>query len=573
MKSRVSLALIALVTLAPTAAHAGGFELAAPGTRSLGRGGAFMSRADDPMALTYNPAALAFLPGYQLQLGSHLIFYDACVQRSGTYGDSNPGSGVESRFGFADAADPSSFVNREFPQVCRGGAPGPSPQLVFSARPIEELGFALGLNAPSGVGSSSWGDADGTVTAADGTVLPTPVRYGGIDASLLLFHISAGVGFSPIPELSFGATFQWGISTVNFNTFTNAGSGPQDPAQDINTQLDVADYFIPAAVFSVHAVPIPQLDIVGMARISDGIDADGTLNLTTGFYGTSEAGSYVPIGSTIDGVNLRTAQPFQFGLSVRYSDQRNPNRRPRAVTDRNRRDELRGERPPDDEGPWGQNSVVDSMLTEVWDIEVDVIYQFNDPVNDFVVTNPMGASVNICEPFPGETPAEAETRCNDTPSLQAPVPARIPLAKGWQDQLIVRVGGDFNLLPGLLAIRGGVHFETSGVNQNYQTQDFIPGMRLGLHLGATVRIERFDISLAYAHIFQFTETITDARYRHTAALGNEGQCTDPSGAMYDPDNPVVDRGCYPMGLGSVINAGTYSASFNMLSLSMRYHFN
>ena len=43
--------------------------------------------------------------------------------------------------------------------------------------------------------------------------------------------------------------------------------------------------------------------------------------------------------------------------------------------------------------------------------------------------------------------------------------------------------------------------------------------------------------------------------------------------MYDPDNPVVDRGCYPMGLGSVINAGTYSASFNMLSLSMRYHFN
>lgn len=572
MKLRVSLALIALVTLAPTAAHAGGFELAAPGTRSLGRGGAFMARADDPMALGYNPAALAFLPGYQLQLGSHLILYDACVQRSGTYGDSSPGSGVESRFGFAD--DPA-FSDRPFPEVCRGGAPGPSPQLVFAARPIEQLGFALGILAPSGVGSSSWGESDGTVTAEDGTVLPTPVRYGGIDASLLLFHISAGVGFSPIPELSFGATFQWGISTVNFNTFTSAGSGPQDPAQDINTRLQVADYFVPAAVFSVHAVPIPQLDIVAMARISDGIDADGTLNLTTGFYGTGMDGSYAPFGSAIEGVNLRTAQPFQFGLSVRYSDQRNPDRRPRAVSDHNRREELRGERPPDDEGPWGQNTVVDSMLTEVFDIELDFIYQFNDPVNDFVVTNPMGATVGICEPRPGEDAAAAQARCmSEGANLTAGVPQTIPLAKGWRDQLIFRLGGDFNVLPGLLAIRGGVHFETSGVNQNYQTQDFIPGMRLGLHLGTTVRIERFDFSLAYAHVFQFTETITDARYRHTAALGggvDNGQC-EGDGA-YDPDRPVVDRGCYPMGIGSVINAGTYSASFNLLSLSMRYHFN
>jgi hypothetical protein len=66
-------------------------------------------------------------------------------------------------------------------------------------------------------------------------------------------------------------------------------------------------------------------------------------------------------------------------------------------------------------------------------------------------------------------------------------------------------------------------------------------MRLGQHVGATLRVERFDVSVAYAHVFQFDET--------------------------------VERGCYPRGLGSVINAGTYRAEYNLLSLSLRYHFN
>src|SRR5690554_6726127 len=110
MIGRRSLTLLTiLATLGvPGLAHAGGFEFAAPGTRALGRGGAFAARADDPMALGYNPAALAFLPGYQLMLGSHLSFYDACVERTGTYNQSNVTDtwSAESRFGAPDANDP-----------------------------------------------------------------------------------------------------------------------------------------------------------------------------------------------------------------------------------------------------------------------------------------------------------------------------------------------------------------------------------------------------------------------------------------------------------------------------------
>ncbi len=551
LRSLLALALALGAAWVPSLAHAGGFELAAPGTRSLGRGGAFLARADDPMALGYNPAALAFLPGTQLQLGSHLILADSCATRAGTYNDSdvlNSGSGFDSRFGYAEST-PSNWVNQPFPEICRGFTPGPSPQLVFSAHPMPGLGFALGFLAPSGVGSSSWGDEDGTITRDDGLVLPTPVRYAGIRSNLLLFHISAGVGYSPIPELSFGLTLQWGISTVSFTTFTSIGSGAQDPAQDIRTQLEVVDYFVPAGILSVHAVPIPQLDIAVFGRYSDGINADGTLDLTTGFYGTSMDGSYTPFTSRVDGVNLNTAQPFTFGLGIRYSDQRSPQGR---------------HRDPDEAGRIN-GRVEDPMQTENFDLELDFIYSFNDPVNDFVVTNPDGASVGICE-----APRDCAA---DGPSFSAPVPQRIPLARGWGDQLIVRAGGDWNIFPGLFAMRAGAHFETSGVNPNYQVQDFINGMRLGLHLGATLRIDRFDVSIAYAHVFQFTETITDARYRHTAATGTEGICPGPDGAVYDPDNPVVDRGCYPRGAGSIINAGTYTADFNLVSLSARYHFN
>src|SRR5690606_3285428 len=111
---------------------------------------------------------------------------------------------------------------------------------------------------------------------------------------------------------------------------------------------------------------------------------------------------------------------------------------------------------------------------------------------------------------------------------------------------------------------------TSGLSGTYQIQDVLPGMRLGLHVGATFRIERFDISIAYAHIFQFDETVTDGNYRLIAATGAGGQCA--GAPEYDPDQPVTSRGCFPQGAGAIVNNGTYSAQYNVISLQGSYHF-
>jgi long-chain fatty acid transport protein len=546
---RRALALASLLTLTlgmPGLAHAGGFEFAAPGTRALGRGGAFMARADDPMALGYNPAALAFLPGYQLMLGSHLSFYDACVQRDGSYDDSGVSSSwaFESQFGAPDASDPNNWVNQPFPEVCREGYPGPSPQLVFSGHPLPWLGFAVGILAPSGVGNGRWGNADGTIEV-DGRTLPTPTRYGLVEQDLLLFHPSIGVGVSPVDWISFGVTFQWGIGIVDFVNHTSAAAGAEDPADDVRTELNVTDPFVPAVIASVHLVPIDQLDVVFMARFSDSIDSSGTLRLTTGTYGTNMPGSLRPTTTTIEGTNLRAGQPWQFGLSVRYADRINERHR-----DPEQAEHVTGR-------------IEDRMQNEVWDLELDVVYQLNSQVKDFVVTQPEGAAATVCE-------ASGDPNNPCFSQFDAPLPRTLALPHGWNDQVSVRLGADWNVVPGMVALRAGAHFDTSGLNQRFQLQDFMPGMRLGLHAGATFRIERFDISVAYAHIFQFAETLEDPSYRLVAAQGMEGLCTGDQ--SYDPDRPVSDRGCYPLGYGAVVNGGTYSASYNVVSVQARYHF-
>lgn len=553
MNSRAPLATLTLLltSLSPTLAHAGGFEFAGPGTRALGRGGAFMARADDPMALGYNPAALAFLPGYQLQLGSHLIFYDACVDRAGGYDDSDVSStwAFESRFGAPDSGDPGNWVNQPFPQVCRSGAPGPSPQLVFTMHPLPELGIGFGILAPSGVGSGHWGNDDGTLEA-NGQTLPTPTRYGLVSQELLLFYPSVGVGYSPVEWLSFGVTLQWGIAVVDFVNHTSAGSGPEDPGDDVRTHLQAFDGFVPAAIFSAHIVPIDQLDITLMARVSDGIDAGATLNLTTGTYGTGQVGSLRPLRTELPGTRLQAGLPMQFGLGVRYADR----------TERRYRD-------PEEAGRV-TGRVEDRMQNEVWDIELDLVYTYNGAVKDFVVTPPAGAAANVCEADGSDDPEGCLSR------FDASLPGQLPLPHGWSDQFSARLGADWNVVPGTVALRAGTHFETSGLSSRYQIQDVLPGMRLGLHLGATFRFDIFDFSIAYAHIFQWSETVTaaDANYRHVAATGMEGQCPDPGGADYDPENPVTSRGCYPQGFGNAVNAGTYHAEFNVVSASVRMHF-
>lgn len=68
-QTRHALSVLAGLLLFPGLAAASGFGLFQHGGRGAAQAGAFTARASDPSALTYNPAAIARLEGFQLQAG------------------------------------------------------------------------------------------------------------------------------------------------------------------------------------------------------------------------------------------------------------------------------------------------------------------------------------------------------------------------------------------------------------------------------------------------------------------------------------------------------------------------
>ena len=74
MKSRVFWAIV-LVLLLGTASpvFSAGFHVHEQGIKAMGMGNAFTAQADDPSALFYNPAGIAFQEGTQISLGTLII--------------------------------------------------------------------------------------------------------------------------------------------------------------------------------------------------------------------------------------------------------------------------------------------------------------------------------------------------------------------------------------------------------------------------------------------------------------------------------------------------------------------
>ena len=555
----------AIVAIAPSVAHAGGFEFSGAGTRPLGRGGAFAARADDPLALLYNPAMLADLPDSQIHLSLGAAFLDACVQRSGTYGDSITSTGGPNIFD-STVGGPDAWTHDSFPRICNSGAPQVLPQLVANVRLADDFALAFGILAPNGVGGSTWGGSNGTVMVSNDThgnsLRPSPTRYALTDANLLLFHPSIGFGWRPVEWFRIGLTLQWGIGIISFSNYTNSGGGGEDPSADIRTQLSVVAPFVPAGILTMHFVPHESLDIVIGGRISDAVGgsvpASGSLTLTTNPYASADS-TQQPQSTTINGTTLRSAQPWQFWTGFRYGHRL----RPRAYS-----------RPADARLRPGPD---DPMADEAFDLELDVVYEYNQQVTDFVVTNPVGASANI---RPSSCPTSGIDPMTGMSCLASiPVPRTLPLAHGWSDNITFRLGSDINIIPGFLTVRAGASMELP-ISRSYvqwMTNDFMQGWRIGLHIGGTIRIDNhFDLSIAYAHIFSEQIQIGGegpaGNYRLVAATGMNGACMGTGGGTYDPSQPVSSRGCFPNGFGSVVNNGTYTQEFNVASISGTYHF-
>lgn len=127
------LVLAGVVVLVPALAVGAGFSLYEHGARAVALGGAFAATADDPTAVYYNPAGLAFLEGVKVTAGVYAISFDSKL-----YGDSPyPGRGYTAEM------DSRNFFPGHFYATGKIG---------------ERAGWGLGIYSPFGLGTA-WPDS------------------------------------------------------------------------------------------------------------------------------------------------------------------------------------------------------------------------------------------------------------------------------------------------------------------------------------------------------------------------------------------------------------------------------
>jgi hypothetical protein len=214
------------------------------------------------------------------------------------------------------------------------------------------------------------------------------------------------------------------------------------------------------------------------------------------------------------------------------------------------------------------------MTSERWDIEANAIVYFNG-ANDrsyFTAQNqrielqtvlPDGSPGSSAEVNVGQCVAEGGNDC-----ARREVPSFIH----GNTQLSLRLGGDYNILLGILAVRAGLSYETNGQDPNNLNITNYQLGRTGLHLGATWRIaHRTDLSVAYVHFIQqrVALTVNSRSPFRSSNPERDNVVTGQNDGM--ARFAVADAGDSVEG-PLYANAGTFYYHLDVLSFSIAQHF-
>jgi hypothetical protein len=558
------------LALLPSGVRADGEQLMPGGAQSIARGGANAAHPTDASAILQNPAGLVDLPD--------LAYYDfdtafnhICVHPYGYYGwgvyaqDARAGSTSNPDAHRSEFGDPesSAYGTRHLDSVCNSAGVAPVPQLAFVVRLNDRWAVGFGFVAPALVSGAQWGGKDGTIAVNDGgndgqASRPTPTRYELIrQQAKFALNPTAAVAYRALPWLSFGVTLQVTMASLD-NYVMMALRAGTSPTDDMLAKLHVADYFMPALTFGVYATPNKRWGLAGTFNWSDGFDGHGDLTVTTNAFHRNAVGDeLLPLQN--DPVKLkrvRVAAPWTATLAARYAQPRE-----------------------------GAPADADSMTKEVWDVEADASYTAN---------REMGANrVEIADSFSLEF-----RRANATPQMPLVVQqsdlSPLNLERHVLDVVAVRAGGSYNVVPGHLQVSAGAFFQSRGVEADYASISSYGFMRVGLSLGVVVRLGTVDLMAAYAHIFQEELDIAPPPYQpNTAATADpksgfderiyqDGQLSDKPRLDPKAPSPAAANGVASLQQPAVfesdtarrrvVNAGSYVASFNIVSIGLVHHF-
>lgn len=493
---------VALATLlvAPAAASAGGLDVGENGPVATGRGGAYAAAVDEPSAVYYNPAALATIDGFALTVNANIWLYDLTFQRD--------------PFTFQQG---NSDITVPFAEVSNSRNVFPAP-MIFASHDfgLEDWGFGFGVYGPPSIGWSDFGSADleelRDIAATDDNVRDWGHGYLMESSEMLLMYPSLAVAFD-FGDLQLGLTLQLGYLGT---TFVNAADGDgitdpnavsiEAPEAYARTTLDVSGITF-TGILGVRYQPFDALTLALSYRPRHEFSADGEINVEI----PPALQALATVGDNAATLNLTLPDLIRFGARWAFINNG------RAVAD----------------------------------IELDFTYETWSLLEGFDIQLDANIDIDLL----GET--------RQIPNVFIP--------KFYNDTMSLRLGSDI-YLHDAFTLRAGVFmegaagdfFSEGSTSPGYANIDFAPFHRVGLSLGGTVEVGRWDIDFAYQHVLS-------AEY-----VESNGQVDIlyPLWVCEDPQNQRDIDDCAELTREQAVHAvnnGSYDASYNLFSVGFTYN--
>jgi len=247
--------VVALILCAP-AARAGGILVGESGSQAQERGGAFVAKADDPMALSMNPAGLVNAKHIDIYLGMNLLNFSLDYQRRVT--------------------QPIMGEPTTFPKVTNDSNWQPVPEIVVVEKLTSKLAIAEGIYAPQGFPNRDFPCVANDNCTVDSAGTPAPNRYDIVHQESIVVFPSIAVAYRILPELDLGVRASWGIATAKARNFPWAGTNhAEDPGFDADFQADTSDDMVLSFGFGALFRPTPNLELGGSYSTGGQVRARG----------------------------------------------------------------------------------------------------------------------------------------------------------------------------------------------------------------------------------------------------------------------------------------------------------
>ena len=251
---KITFALLALVALAAVPAMAVGFRNPEQGAASMGQGEAFVAQADDPSALTHNPAGVVQLEGKQLSLGL-TTFFPSTTR-------TDPATGEEE-----DLKDETHLV----------------PLLYYTDDLGGQKNFVAGIGITSPFGLSSEWDREGFA------------RYVATFSELVLLNVNPTVSWFATEDLAVGVGLDYYTSEIILEKQVNWGLfGGSDGESELDGDGDGLGWNAgllyrptPVHTFGLSYRSSVSVDYSGTLTMRDISGSISGIPLSTAFGGTS----------------------------------------------------------------------------------------------------------------------------------------------------------------------------------------------------------------------------------------------------------------------------------------------